>query len=508
MDVATIEKELASARMEAHAIVQNAGDKDLTDAAATRFDELATLIKTKNEELREHASFLNQDLEKRRNEMVQSMRGLGNEDRGNGGQFLLERGAAGDYDRDPLGDPASAHASKHRNPWDLSEVRFAGPRETAAELRARALTAVERMPGANDAMRQAATDVLERFDSVDSRIARHALITSNPAYLRAWAKLARDEQYALDQDEVRALREAEQHRAMSLTDSAGGYLVPFQLDPAVIVTSSGSYSEITSVCRQVIATGDVWNGVTSAAISWSWDAEAAEVSDDSPTFGSPSVPIHKAQGFVPISMEALMDAANVTEEIGRLFTEGQQDLEAVTLITGSGSGQPTGVVTALAASSPTVIVNAASDDTFAIGDVYSLQGALPAKFRRNASFLANNQIYNNIRRFDTAGGGGYWANLNDGRPPQLLGRSAIEAEAMDGTITTSGANHNYALIFGDFQNYVVARRLGMTVELVPHLFHTANNRPSGQRGWLAWYRVGADSVNDNAFRMLDIVSAS
>lgn len=97
---------------------------------------------------------------------------------------------------------------------------------------------------------------------------------------------------------------------------------------------------------------------------------------------------------MPISIEGLQDMANVTEEIGKLFAEGQQDLEGTVLITGSGSGQPTGIVTALAASSPTVVVNAAADDTFALADIYSLQGALPAKWRRNASWLANNLIYN------------------------------------------------------------------------------------------------------------------
>ena len=45
-----------------------------------------------------------------------------------------------------------------------------------------------------------------------------------------------------------------------------------------------------------------------------------------------------------------------------------------------------------------------------------------------------------------------------------------------------------------------------------HLFAATpaeqRNRPSGQRGWYAHYRVGADSVNDGAFRMLNVASAS
>jgi HK97 family phage major capsid protein len=70
---------------------------------------------------------------------------------------------------------------------------------------------------------------------------------------------------------------------------------------------------------------------------------------------------------------------------------------------------------------------------------------------------------------------------------------------MDGVISTT---EDYILIFGDFDNYVIADRVGMTVEFIPHLFHTTTNRPSGQRGWYAYYRVGADSVNNGAFRLL------
>ena len=72
---------------------------------------------------------------------------------------------------------------------------------------------------------------------------------------------------------------------------------------------------------------------------------------------------------------------------------------------------------------------------------------------------------------------------------------------MDGVI--NAAQENYALIYGDFSNYVIADRIGTTVEFIPHLFG-ANRRPTGQRGWYAHFRVGADIVNDAAFRMLNV----
>lgn len=425
----------------------------------------------------------------------------------------LERGAyvapagttGGDYDRDAILEPDSIEDHRFKDPWNLADVRAFGrsKEEVNAELTARALAAIEKMPAATDKIREAGTSILERFDDSDATIAKTVLAASSPAYLRAWSKMATNRAHTLTADESRALDAV---RAMSLTDSAGGYLVPFQLDPTVIVTSAGSRNDIRSVARQVVATGDVWNGVSSGAVSWSWDAEGAEVSDDATTFAQPTVPVYKAAGFVPISIEAMEDASNVTQEVGRLLAEGRMDLESVAFITGTGSGQPTGIVTALAGTSSEI--NAATDDVFALADVYTIQGAVPAKHRANASWLANNLIYNRIRQFDTSGGGGFWDNLNADRPPNLLGRPALEAEAMDGTITTSGAVSNYALIFGNFQNYVIADRIGMTVEFIPHLFHTTTNRPSGQRGWYAYYRVGADSVNDGAFRMLDVASAA
>lgn len=424
----------------------------------------------------------------------------------------VERGSIGgggttsdDYDRDSILEPDSIEDKRFKNPWDLREVRTLGrpASEVNAELRSRALSAIEKMQGANDKVRAAATKIVESFDDKESRIAKIALATSSPAYLRAWSKMARNHGHTLTPDESNAL---ENVRAMSLTDASGGYLVPFQLDPTVIITSAGSRNDIRQAARQVVATGDTWNGVSSAAVSWSWDAEAAEVSDDSTTFAQPSIPVYKAAGFVPISIEALEDEQNVTQEVARLLAQGKDDLEAVAFITGSGSGQPTGIVTALAGTSSEI--NAATDDVFALADVYTIQGALPARYRGNAAWLANNLIYNKIRQFDTSGGGGFWANLNDGRPPQLLGRSALEAEAMDGTVTVAGAVSNFVLIFGDFMNYVIADRIGMSVEFIPHLFHTSNNLPKGQRGWYAHYRVGADSVSDGAFRMLDVASAS
>ena len=71
---------------------------------------------------------------------------------------------------------------------------------------------------------------------------------------------------------------------------------------------------------------------------------------------------------------------------------------------------------------------------------------------------------------------------------------------MDGTLG-GGAGNDYVALYGDFQNFVIVDGWPNSRELVPNLFG-ANRRPTGQRGALLYARIGSDSVNDNAFRML------
>jgi HK97 family phage major capsid protein len=422
---------------------------------------------------------------------------------------VAQSGVSDWMDKDPILEPDSIEDCRFRDPWDLRDVRMFDrtPTQVNAELRARALSAIGKMQGATDRVREAATNIVEQYGDSQGKLARLALALSNPAYLRGFSKaaIAGGEASAnLDETEQRAVaRVRDEARAMSLTDTAGGFLVPFQLDPTVILTANGSVNQIRQLARSVVATGDVWNGVSAGAVSWSYDAEAAQVSDDAPSFVQPSIPVYKAQGFVPISMEAMQDEANVTTEVGRLLAFGKDVLEANAFAVGSGSGQPTGIVTALVASSPTVIVTSTTTDTFALADIYKVQGALPARYRNmpTTGWLGNTLTYNRVRQFDTAGGAGLWAYVGDGTPQQLMNKTVLESEDMDGVIDASA--ENYVLVFGDFSNYVIADRIGMTVEFVPHLFG-ANNRPTNQRGWLAYVRHGADSVNDGAFRLLNV----
>ncbi|WP_051997293.1 phage major capsid family protein [Gordonia paraffinivorans] len=78
---------------------------------------------------------------------------------------------------------------------------------------------------------------------------------------------------------------------------------------------------------------------------------------------------------------------------------------------------------------------------------------------------------------------------------------------MDGAINPSATESNRVVVYGDWSQYVIADRIGTTVEIVPHLVG-GNGRPTGQRGLWVWGRVGADSVNDSAFRVLNVATTA
>jgi HK97 family phage major capsid protein len=407
-----------------------------------------------------------------------------------------------DLDDDPIREPgAASDPSVFSNPWDTGGMNraFSNAYELGDEYKARAFSAIERMTGTNDDRRAVMTRFIEDFDTPDGKIAQNLLATSSPAYLRAFTKV-----WLRGQD-VGTLAPPEQeawNRAMSTTTTAGGFLIPQQLDPSVILTSDGSFNQARAHFRQVVATGNVWNGVSTTEATWSVDAEAAEVSDDATTFANPQVTLYKLAGFIPISIEALQDEANVTTEIGRILAMGKDSLESQLFITGTGSSQHTGVVTGVDAVTASRVASTTAD-TFGLEDVYLMDRALPARYRAGAGWFSHRFTQNLMRQFDTAGGAGLWAdNLREDVPPRLLDRPAYEAEAMASVIT--GAADNLLLLYAHSDSFVIADRIGMTVEPIQHLFSNTTTRPSGQRGFYAYARSGSNVVNVGAARILRV----
>ncbi|WP_017585487.1 phage major capsid protein [Nocardiopsis ganjiahuensis] len=403
--------------------------------------------------------------------------------------------AGGSRSTEPGG--TDVHVRTNQGPFDNLDAVRSGM-VPAADLRSRALDAIEQAPDyVEDAHREHATRMVERNDR-HGRIARHMLMTGSDAYTRAFEQVLSGAQpYHLPQDEAEAMR-----AAMSLTDGNGGYLVPFHLDPTLILTNAGSTNPIRQLARVDRITGDNWHGITTAGVTAEWLAEGDEAADASPSFTQPDATPHKAAAYLQGSFEVTQDTG-IASQVGMLLADAKDNLEANAFATGSGTGQPRGVVTAVAAVSGSVVETAAAS-TYAVEDVYALKGAIPARHRRNAQWLSSESIQLLTRQFATGSGPthAFWADLGMDTPSQLLGRSVHEASQM-ATAVADGAN---ILLLGDFSRYLIVDRIGMTVQFEP-LVKGANQRPTGEVGWFAHWRVGGDVLDANAFRLLQVQSA-
>ena len=387
-----------------------------------------------------------------------------------------------------------------RDPFDSWE-------DNPAEWRGRAIDAIERAVAVDDESKAEAVRKIEGDkDIVDPqrKVARLVLATSSDAYRQAFvAKMAGRDHLPAEQRD--ALARAEEARtALQLTQS--GYAVPAVVDPSVILTTDGVKDPMRGLARNVSITANQWKPVTSGGITASWDGEIAEVSDDTPTMAQPTITAYKAQAFAQGSIEFVEDWAAAGAELTREFADAKSTLEATAFISGTGSDQPIGLATAL--DGGTSEIDPATAETFAVADVYSTIEAVPPRHRNgNTAVMAELSTINAIRQFATANN--YHAFLTDlggGNPAQLLGYSLYENSAMDAysDLDDTASADNFLILAGEFSNYVIVDRIGMSVEFIPHLFNTTTNLPDGRRGWYCHWRVGADSVNDNAFAMLSI----
>jgi HK97 family phage major capsid protein len=343
-------------------------------------------------------------------------------------------------------------------------------------------------------------NLLVHKDSADSEIARRVLTTGSPLYRSAFGKYC-----------AGRYRFPEEERALALgAGSTGGFAVVYQLDPTFIPTSNFSVNPFRAISNvETIAGTNEWRGVTTAGVTAAYGAEGSESSDNSPTLVQPALVAQRASVFIPFSIELGQDVSNLEASLARVIQDAKDDLEATQFTTGTGlTVYPQGVLTGA-----TTAITSAGSATFAIGDMYSVEQALPPRFRPGGSWVANRYFYNKIRAFDTAGGAGMWLGYpnplqqglannvpTDGSVARLMGYPAFEDSAMSASLATGQT----ALVIGDFRFFKIVDRIGLDVEVIPHLFGSVNRFPTGQRGLFAYWRNTSKVLSASAFVTLTI----
>jgi HK97 family phage major capsid protein/HK97 family phage prohead protease len=393
------------------------------------------------------------------------------------------------------------------NIFDLAEIRNRARSidELPVLYRDYAMRAVEqtRFPSATGqrgapSREQAQERIAALLDTIDDEhgtLARRILVTGSPLYERAFGKM-------LARQSISGLT-VEESRALSLgTDSAGGYAVPFQLDPTVILSSSGVVNPLRAISRVETITGKEWDGVTSAGVTVSRGTEAQEVGTGDPAFVQPTVRTTRVQGWVPFSIELDVTWNALRTQLTNLLQDAKDIEEATAFATGNGTApNPSGVVSTLGTAS---WVDTAGSAALAAADIYLLENAMAPRFIANSRVVAAKTTFNRFRTLfqaQASSAGDPFARPSGAMGETFNGYPKHELSTMASGIGTG----SLVMLQGDFNQFLIVDRVGMGIELIPHVLG-ANRRPTGERGVFALWFNNSKILVDNAFRLLRIKS--
>jgi HK97 family phage major capsid protein len=384
--------------------------------------------------------------------------------------------------------------------FETTSDSFQVVRPGSVSLRSRALSANERARFLPEPVREHMERQIREDDDPNDAMAQATLALSDRAYFRAFAKVFNDpigggHEWTTDERNA-VLKVRSFERSMSLgTGGAGGFLVPYELDPQILISGVGAVSPLRQIARVATTTQNEKRFVTSLGVTSTWTPEEQEQTDDSPALLQPTVTCKKGQAFVPVSYE-LFEDSDIAQQIGRLFADAKAVQEALGFTITQTNG-PTGLITALVAAGGSTVI-ATGTNVLAQGDLYANQAALPARWRPNAKWMMNLSILNGFRQLPQATGLNYSIVNDDGAIPKALGWEIYENSNMDSTLTGSAAD--YLVVSGDFQQFAIVDRWPASMELIPNLVG-ANRRPTGQRGFVYHFRTGSGVLIPDAFRL-------
>ncbi len=217
-----------------------------------------------------------------------------------------------------------------------------------------------------------------------------------------------------DKTAIKALAEA--------PSADGGYLVPVEFR-AELIADLEDPTTMRSLVRVVPMLRASMNIPTlTAKPKVYWTAENSQKTTTSAEFNQKTLTAYKVAAILYASEELVEDASdwNIVQLIIGLFSEALRQEEDKVLTIGSGSGQPTGIANC-SLSSVTCSGNLDFDNI--INLVYSL----PAKYRRNAVFLANNDNIRELRKVKDNNGRYIWQEpISQGGASTILGYPVYE----------------------------------------------------------------------------------
>jgi HK97 family phage major capsid protein len=196
------------------------------------------------------------------------------------------------------------------------------------------------------------------------------------------------------------------------------------------------------------------------------ETPSSSAADTNLTWGQEKIPIHTAMAVARLSRNWLEDSAvNVASFLAEKFAEAGAINEDNQFLTGDGNGRAQGLLPSSGNGLSLTEAVTTDADYMKWDGLINLVYAPNSQYRGRCIFIGEKNTYRDIAKLKDSNGQYLWRdrfgnNVSEGGgPTRLMTYETYEQEAMP-TIT-AGA---YVLLFGDPTGYLIADRIGMTVE--------------------------------------------
>jgi len=342
-----------------------------------------------------------------------------------------------------------------------------------------------------------------------------------PEYRDAWLKYV-----GLSSRIENAMGElsGEERKALSEgTDSAGGYLVPPDMQAEMLVrlpqrSIFERLARVVNTSRDMVefplvqaasatASGLASGGgsIFSSGFIGSWAGETPTFSSTDPTFGKLQIAIKKARVASLMSNDFIADSViNIGSWLAMNGTDNLALVEEQGFIAGDGTAlQPLGIING---GSATVDVEGSTSNTISntaggssATKLITLVYSLPSQYTANASLLMQRATEANIRKLIDADGRYLWPLQSGsmfGAPTGVGVRTLLEVPVYNSEfVPADGTDTNKVIIYGDLSHYIIARRTSFSVQVLRERFADTD-----QTGLIITDRVGGALWNTDAIR--------
>ncbi len=308
-----------------------------------------------------------------------------------------------------------------------------------------------------------------------------AAICSRP-YKEAFQTYLRKGLSSMGSVEVKMLQEG--------ADTAGGFLVPEEMLSRIVQkeptpTRVYGYTTKLSTSRDAVVIPKVNYGAddlytTGIRTVWTGEVPAtattARVTD--PVFGAERIPVYTAMMSMPITNDMVEDAAFplVGWAAGK-FAETIELLYDNMILTGTGIGQPTGILNNPGAANQPAIVPSGNASAITADGLVDLAFSLPEQYDAHARFVMNKtSTAAQIALLKDTTNRYLWGyGLEDnGLSPDLHNRRLLGYDVSYSGFMPGVAANSYPVLFGDFTGYYLVNRVGFSIQVLRELYAETN----------------------------------